>query len=171
MVAAQDFVVFYGPVELIEAEENGGQAISGGGISLVKLQDLLIVVEGGVDVSGAFVAKGQGKAESRVWAVGFQNIVKLLDSTVVISEAQMGQDQSDAGLAGIAGEAQGGGKVLGGQLKRHLLDMQQAELEVVVGAFGVATYFSIQLRNVVGGSEAGQIVGEKVGKISDKLAA
>ena len=70
MVAAQNFVVLNCIFKLREAEEDGGQAIAGGRIALVKFQDLLIVVDGGVDVAGPLVAKGQGKAEPGVRAEG-----------------------------------------------------------------------------------------------------
>ena len=49
--------------------------------------------------------------------------------------------------------------------------MQQAELDLVIGAFGLAMSFLLQLSNVLTGAEAGKLVSEERCKIGDKLAA
>jgi len=49
--------------------------------------------------------------------------------------------------------------------------MQQAELELVLGAFGLAMSFLLQLGNVVTGAEARKLVSEERCKIGDKLTA
>jgi hypothetical protein len=48
--------------------------------------------------------------------------------------------------------------------------MQEPELDVMIRALGVAMYFLIQLVNIVGVIQAGQIVSKELAKIGDQLA-